>query len=133
MKDSDDCLMAEKIGSLQEEIKSLRNKNRDLSHQVQTEQRRNIFERAPIGLAILLATAFVLALAGYPIYKTFTTSTTPTSCEVEFSQGQCGDRYTLYGIIPWHTDPSYGNYNTLEEAIEAAEIRGCSISNIPNR
>jgi hypothetical protein len=131
-QDSDETLMAEKIGELAERNRVLERALNRAESEASVERYSRWIYNGILSISISVGILLVLALATIPIYKALTAEDTPTHCDVDFLQDQCGSRYRLRGVVPWLSDYNYGDYRSLEEALDAADLRGCVVKTVPN-
>jgi hypothetical protein len=98
----------------------------DLEQKLYDQQQRNRRLRARVSAEqswLILVVTGIMAIVVYPVYMIFTTPDIPTHCIIYRSVCEV----TLKGVIPWHTDRSYGQYSSVADALEAAQELGCTV------
>lgn len=123
MKDED--LLAERVGQLEEENKTLKIKVNNLTDRLEREKWRRWFTNIPTGLSI----ALVILLAGtsivYFMYKWISTPDVATYCTVAKSDNS--KDLHLYGIVPWGSDFDHGAVSSIEEGVKKAQALSCPL------
>ena len=117
-------LLAEHNGQLQEKLKDRENEIKLLDGELHKEIWKRRFENIIISISILIATLFILTLAGYPLYMSITSSNTPTHCYIKRN---VNNGTSLMGNIEWGEDIIYGDFCSTEQALNAANEIGCGI------
>jgi hypothetical protein len=123
----DSNLLAERIGSLQEENKQLKDKLQKAAYDNATLSYKVVWDRWWVGISIFLVVCLCVSFIGYSIYQWIATSNIPTHCTIDGPSRDAKCSYTLYGVIDWHFDESYGTYGSLEEAKRAAKTMRCKL------
>lgn len=85
------------------------------------------------GLPIIAASALIWVLGIYPLYKVIITPRVVNHCIVEqhcWSDDDhrvCDGRVRLTGVVEWGTDITHGVFDTVAQAVTAAELLGCPV------
>lgn len=126
---NDETLMAERIGSLDEQLKAAKSKINKLE---QERRHHNIATRIEEWVpAIVFTTLAIVAVGGgigYPIYKAAMTPTAVDHCYLDTHRD--GDDklvVRLFGNVEWGPDRTLGLLDTPDQAVELAGKLGCPL------
>jgi hypothetical protein len=126
-------ILAEDNGRLRAECDELENKISDLEQNLSNTRNKVWVKNGGVFLYVLLLVSIVLGGISFPIYMNLVTPDKVTHCEIE-AETSCRykivHRYTLIGVVPWHIDYEYGQFNSQKEAEKKAEEIGCKIGTI---
>lgn len=126
MSDKEDsALLAEQLGAQRAENRALEDKLRTMREDLWRSQSRKMFEKIYVGIFVCIVILSALAGVGYLLYMNVTQDETPSHCLIEWDEG--GSEYKLRGVVPWHDDLSYGEFKTLEQAMDAASKMKCKL------
>jgi hypothetical protein len=127
--------MAERVGSLQEELAVANTIIAALHKDKSVEMRKQAGSNIALWLLLIFPTSGVSATAFYPVYKWMTSPNTVShcytdvECRTDLINGNqvhtCG--FALIGHVDWHSDRRYGLFVTLKEAISEAAVAGCQV------
>ena len=117
-------ILSEHNGQLQEKVKYLEKEIQVLDDEITKERWKRRFENIIISISILTAILFILTLVGYPLYMNITSSSSPTHCYIKRS---ANNGTSLMGNIEWGEDIVYGDFCSIEQALNAANEIGCGI------
>lgn len=120
----EDNLLASEIGRLSEENRNIKNENQNLSYKI--NKLENIFWINKWGSIILFCLLLcpIVAIITYSCYKMIITPNIPEYCFITKANNMI-TYYSVVGEVPWGTNINYGNYNTMDEAINAIKVNNC--------
>lgn len=138
MPEDDATLLAERVGALSTEVTALQAKNKDLRYRLDCRQRNVKLSHFLGQVGTFLFAIAALGGVGFLGYVVATAPDTASHCyikgtsrTVNAERENCVERheryFLLYRSIPWSSDSSVGEFETLEAATKAAHDIGCPL------
>lgn len=130
--------MATRLIEQDREIQKLREERDQLERNASRERRtyftQNLWQfsiRSAITTGVVLLAVLLMVGGGGLIYKVCSTPNQHTSCTIEYADIWGPNDYKLVGIVPWHQDHNYGQYSSVEQALQVAETLHCPTTGLP--
>jgi hypothetical protein len=127
--ENENSLLIESNQDQNREIMDLKEDLAKVKRRVHRTQAKLRWENLWVAPAVFLVVLAGLFLSLYPLYMIWTAPNRPTHCYIQsMANRDPGTPHWLFSSIPWHADLLHGQFATLEEAVQAADLLHCPLS-----